>query len=640
VAILGVFASGRLSSPVQAECDPEGGPAVTTDKQEYLPAEIAQIEGCGFDAYEGLSLSLTVTEPDAYIFSDTVTITSAGFLYNYTVPNKQGLFKVEIWDGPTLLATTSFLDDHHVDPEVLNFVAIESGSNPPNQIFQFIGPTSCGSGTVTDNRTWISESPTSFPSSGPPWVAGPGSNEHIDVTVSIDITGLTVGSYSGTVTVDGSGSGCDSVRNVTINLRVIKPNPKLPASCGIDIVLVIDSSGSISSSELTAQKNAFIDFVGAFLPGTNAEIAIVEFDTSAFVRQTFTTNVSSLTTAINNTVSGGNTNWDDALFDSRSLFPHRGGFPDLIVMGSDGNPNYRRGHLSQGKESVTESAAMTAAVAESDAAKNSGIRIITLGIGNDLDTSNLMAISGVNISPPASITANTDAITTSFDTLADTLADLADSLCVTPTPTPTKTNTPTNTPTKTNTPTNTPTKTNTPTNTPVPPTATPTPTATNTPTNTPTDTPVPPTATHADQHPGAADGDADTDGYQHADEHTDQYAGAADRYTDANGHEHADEYTDQHAGAADGYPDADEHTDEHAGAADGYPDADEHTDEHAGAADGNPDADEHTDQHAGATDGDTNADQDEYAGAADGDADTDEHPCTANGNAAWSGDTG
>jgi len=191
-------------------------------------------------------------------------------------------------------------------------------------------------------------------------------------------------------------------------------NPTLSSSCGIDMILVIDSSTSIDSTELAQMKTAFNGFVNAFLPNTPTQIAVVDFDTVANVIQGFTSNVGSLTTAINSVSSGGSTNWDDALFDAGGLLPNRADKPDLIVFASDGNPN----RIGPSGTSASESAAVAAAVIRANQIKLDGARIITLGIGNDLNASNLIAISSADAY-----------YSTDFGTLATTLAALANTLC-------------------------------------------------------------------------------------------------------------------------------------------------------------------------------------------------------------------
>lgn len=234
---------------------------------------------------------------------------------------------------------------------------------------------------------------------------------------------------------------------VKVNYTPVQPNPASTESCGVDMVLVIDSSGSINATELGQMKTAFKSFVGAFTPSTPTQVALVEFDNSATVRHVFTGDPgdddgpgdTDLFARIDQAASGGRTNWDDALFDARGLFPNRPDHPDLIVFASDGNPNNRDGHPghpgSDGVDQVVENAAMEWAIEEANAAKLAGVRIVTLGIGGGsgeseaLDVPNMVAISGPKVSPPATIDATTDVILADFNTLAGALAALAQAMC-------------------------------------------------------------------------------------------------------------------------------------------------------------------------------------------------------------------
>jgi cysteine-rich repeat protein len=192
-------------------------------------------------------------------------------------------------------------------------------------------------------------------------------------------------------------------------------NQNLTSSCGIDMVLIIDSSGSIDSSHLTTMKNAFKNFTDAFLPNTPTQIAVVDFDNLGNLVQDYTSDVTSIKNAIDSATTGGNTNWEDGLKEAYDEFDNRVDKPDLYVFASDGNPN-RIGDTSS--TSVSESVAVAAAVVKANQIKLSGIRIITLGIGSSVNSANLIAISSADAY-----------YSTGFDTLAQTLAALADDLC-------------------------------------------------------------------------------------------------------------------------------------------------------------------------------------------------------------------
>ncbi len=193
-------------------------------------------------------------------------------------------------------------------------------------------------------------------------------------------------------------------------------NPTLPSSCGIDMVLIIDSSGSISSSELTQMKDAFKGFVDAFLPNTPTQIAVVDFDSLGHLVQDYTSDIDDIKSAIDSATSGGNTNWEDGLKEAHDEFNNRADKPDLYVFASDGNPN-TVGDTSP--SSVSESVAVAAAVAKANIIKLAGVRVITLGIAiGSGGATNLKAIS------------SDDAYYDSdFETLADTLAQIAEELC-------------------------------------------------------------------------------------------------------------------------------------------------------------------------------------------------------------------
>ncbi len=213
---------------------------------------------------------------------------------------------------------------------------------------------------------------------------------------------------------DVSDSLCNSstvsLDHIEVKIYYTPPvaNPPLAESCGLDMALVIDSSGSINPTELATMKTAFNGFIDAFLPATPTEMAVVEFDSTAFVAQGFTDDASLLHTAINAASSGGNTNWDEALSDAHGLFPNRAEKPDVIVFASDGNPTASNGPLSHLED----------AIVAANSVKTDGIHIIALGIGNDLDVDSLYALS-----TPDSV------ITSAFDTLAADLAALAEELC-------------------------------------------------------------------------------------------------------------------------------------------------------------------------------------------------------------------
>ena len=196
-------------------------------------------------------------------------------------------------------------------------------------------------------------------------------------------------------------------------------NPNLVQNCGLDMVLVLDSSGSIDAdSELPQMKTAFKGFVDD-LSGTPTEFAVVEFDGLAWVNQGFTNDAATIKSAIDMAVSGGATNWEDALLKVQGILPNRECKQNLIIFASDGDPTVNNG--SEGKKTpwLTDGDDLVNAIIAANAIKTSGTRIITLGIGSVVTQSRMEAISSADAYYPVS----------DFDALAQVLRDLAAGMC-------------------------------------------------------------------------------------------------------------------------------------------------------------------------------------------------------------------
>jgi hypothetical protein len=95
-------------------------------------------------------------------------------------------------------------------PSSLSFSAIEGGANPTSQVTGIwnSGPGTLGWG-VSDNADWLSLSPTSGSSGG----------EHDEVTASVDVTGMSAGDYSATITVAAAGAS-NTPRTFSVSLTI------------------------------------------------------------------------------------------------------------------------------------------------------------------------------------------------------------------------------------------------------------------------------------------------------------------------------------------------------------------------------------------------------------------------------------
>jgi len=219
---------------------------------------------------------------------------------------------------------------------------------------------------------------------------------------------LSVGRTSG-------GDDTASVDHITITVHYTLPvqpvaNPTLGATCGLDIALVADTSGSINSTEMTQMKNALSAFATAF-SGTPTEFSLTRFSSSATVLNNFSLTPAQAATAIGGLPSSGSgyTNWEDGLAKAWSTFDPRPN-PNLIIFASDGEPTESDGPLSHLEDAITVA----------NTIKTAGARIITLGIGIDASgQENMEKISSADAYYGAA----------SFDALAATLAQLASDLC-------------------------------------------------------------------------------------------------------------------------------------------------------------------------------------------------------------------
>jgi len=133
----------------------------------------------------------------------------------------------------------------------------------------------------------------------------------------------------------------------------------------IDVAVVLDESGSMSNSDVTATRNAAVAFVDELLSGDAA--AAVAFASAADVRQSVTTDLQAVKDAITGEPrTSGSTDITEALNTAQNDLVNNGraDADNIIVLLSDGGPN-------------SPSSALTAA----DNAKSAGTRIITLGFG-------------------------------------------------------------------------------------------------------------------------------------------------------------------------------------------------------------------------------------------------------------------
>ena len=94
-----------------------------------------------------------------------------------------------------------------LSPTNLTYTATQGGSNPANQTVTLTNTGGIANWTVSDNASWLSISPTSGSSSS-------------TLTATVNATGLTAGTYPGTITVSATGA---TSRTVGVTLTVNAP---------------------------------------------------------------------------------------------------------------------------------------------------------------------------------------------------------------------------------------------------------------------------------------------------------------------------------------------------------------------------------------------------------------------------------
>jgi hypothetical protein len=283
---------------------------------------------------------------------------------------------------------------------------------------------------------------------------GPGTH-----TARFDITAPgTPGVYDAGFTARGTNS-CGGARSDTLTLpmavRVTAPgpNPDLAPRCGIDVMLVLDESGSIQTSGATGQvRTAAKAFLGA-LSGTGADVSIVEFNSRA-------RHVIGYTTVTGASLAGvfdpyidatggpgqprydpgaypGNerwTNWDDA-FEKVHEANHAGPVADLVVFITDGDPTaYDRDNGTPVVGLVDgDVEAMRRAATEADSVKAQGSHVFAVGVGAAVTTPDsarrLTAVSGPDRYPDEDFGEADYTLVRDFAGLAAALREIAVELC-------------------------------------------------------------------------------------------------------------------------------------------------------------------------------------------------------------------
>ena len=231
-------------------------------------------------------------------------------------------------------------------------------------------------------------------------------------------------------------SGASAASSPFINVR---DNAVFPNTCGLNILLVLDRSGSIGGSE-TSYANAAKAFVNS-LNGTPSQIGIMSFSAGPYnndnspniLRSTPAAstatrmdpappqldpraaeslrppgNAALLNTTIDNVYTGvgGGTNWDLALQKasqaagfSTDIITGQTTKPDVVAFITDGNPTARSTSGTDGGNDV-ELIDLTAGMSSANSVKNvlargsTKVKLYALGVGSGVTAENLKVASG------------------------------------------------------------------------------------------------------------------------------------------------------------------------------------------------------------------------------------------------------
>jgi len=165
-----------------------------SDNQTWL--SLSPTSGSSTGEIDNVTVSVNIGGLGAGTHTATITITGT------TAVNSPQTTTVTLTLGtsPTILR----------NPASMSFFAPVGGANPATQT---LGISNSGSGTlnwsVSDDQPWLSLSPTSGSSTG----------ETDNVTVSVNIAGLAIGNYTGTITISAPGAtNTPQTTAVTLNV--------------------------------------------------------------------------------------------------------------------------------------------------------------------------------------------------------------------------------------------------------------------------------------------------------------------------------------------------------------------------------------------------------------------------------------
>ena len=136
------------------------------------------------------------------------------------------------------------------------------------------------------------------------------------------------------------GNNCETV---DITLTVNGAGAPVTDRNKLDVMLVIDRSGSMQGTPLTDCKNAAKSFINNLDPLLD-QVGLVSYSDTATLNRQLTTNFANVKTSIDGLASGGTTNIGDGVFDGQAELTsvrHRADAIPVMIVLSDGVANER-----------------------------------------------------------------------------------------------------------------------------------------------------------------------------------------------------------------------------------------------------------------------------------------------------------
>ena len=317
-----------------------------------------------------------------------------------------------------------------------------STSAPPGSVIP-----ATASGTTSGGDTWSgtryrfgSENATCLDTSNQ---SGGGTHSiNLSVTAPRDPGDYDLGLSGSTSSTCSGGVGAEKVLPTALNVLAPGDNPRLPPRCGINVMLVLDKSGSIQTS---GQTDTVRDATRAFLTalsGTGSKVSIVDFSSTAaqpvpYTQVTQTSIDDTFNPYLNNDYKpSGYTNWEAAfqkVYEANANTKNPKA--DLVVFITDGDPTAHNRSGSNPVTGLTEGdvTAMRPAWEQANNVKAQGSHVFALGVGAAVtktsSASRLTAISGPDAFPGTDFEDADYTLVQNFDDLAQALRQIATQLC-------------------------------------------------------------------------------------------------------------------------------------------------------------------------------------------------------------------